>query len=151
MRRMAVFLANPGSRLVHTSDCDYAQSCAELETYYDLAHAYHDGYAEAGCCLGDMPIRVFEVSASVKRAVRAAAGCCVICGRAGRVEMAHVIPRRLGGARRVPLCPNHHQAFDFGELAPGELKKLANHCADTFGMAAQQVRDLHGVGRGARQ
>jgi hypothetical protein len=45
---------------------------------------------------------------------------CLVCGRRGRVDPAHLVPRTLGGCDDescvVPLCRWCHRAYDDGEL-----------------------------------
>src|SRR5437764_14095436 len=45
---------------------------------------------------------------------------CIVCGTDKRIDPAHLIPRSLGGcgdaACCVPLCRQHHRAYDRGEL-----------------------------------
>lgn len=144
---MSRFLGNPGSKKVHAPDCDFIANALEVEEFDELYHAQHCGYEEAMCCLGDRPINVATVSRSIKNRVREQMQRCVICERVGRIELAHVVPRHAGGNRRIALCPNHHQAFDFGELTECEIRKLIQHCKTALGMSAGDVKRCHGSGR----
>lgn len=145
---MIRFLGNPGSMKVHAPDCQFIANAFEIEEFEELYHAQHCGYEEAMCCLGNMPVNIAEASAKIRKRVLEQMQRCVICGRIGRIEMAHVVPRHAGGKRRVPLCPNHHQAFDFGELSDHELRELIKHCKAALNMSGGDVRRCHGLGRG---
>jgi hypothetical protein len=53
---------------------------------------------------------------------------CEICGFNRAVELAHVIPARLGAEAKdenlLILCPNHHTLFDRDQLTWFELSKI---------------------------
>lgn len=57
--------------------------------------------------------------ASERQRVKVAGHLCLVCGVAG-CDPAHVIPRSLGGCDDplcvVPLCRDHHRAYDTGRL-----------------------------------
>jgi hypothetical protein len=58
--------------------------------------------------------------ASPAQREKVAGQACVVCGRLTRIDPAHLIPRALGGCDEadcvVPLCREHHRAYDGGEL-----------------------------------
>jgi len=53
---------------------------------------------------------------------------CAICGYTRRVDRAHILPARDGWPavpwNLIPLCPNHHTAYDDGKLTQSELDAL---------------------------
>ncbi len=144
------YIANPGTGKVHSCDCCYAAASFEIVGYDMLHEALAAGYVEGGCCLSDRSTRVANTSRAVLAAIRDGAGAsCCVCGHSRRVERAHIIPRHAGGSRTAPLCPNCHQAFDFGQMADSELAQLSKYCARELGIFGKQVRECHGWGRAA--
>ncbi len=144
------YIANPDTRKVHTCDCQYGHKSFDIEPFSELFDALANGYVEAGCCLGDRPINQAERARVMLKSVQPRrSAICSACNRQGRVEMAHIVPRHMGGARMMPLCPNCHQAFDFGEMGKAELATLALYCRVTFNMRRSTVEKFHGVGRRA--
>jgi hypothetical protein len=65
-------------------------------------------------------VAVANLVASPAQRDKIAGQGCVVCGRRSRVDPAHLIPRTLGGCDEsdcvVPLCREHHRAYDAGEL-----------------------------------
>lgn len=55
---------------------------------------------------------------------------CEICGFSRYVEKCHIIPKRLGGGRKiintVVLCPTHHKLLDYGLLNNEEIFMIEN-------------------------
>jgi predicted restriction endonuclease len=53
---------------------------------------------------------------------------CEICGWDRNIERAHILPAhkgwKLSKFNVILLCPNHHRAFDSGQLTTDELHKL---------------------------
>jgi hypothetical protein len=140
------FIGNSVTMLVHASDCEHAENILMPEEFEDLYHAMHSGYSEARCCMSDIPFVVLKAAQLRKSKLRS--GECLCCGRVGRVEMAHVTPAHRGGHRRVPLCPNCHSAYDFGELTEQELQTLQAKC-NVLGFHPTEVVANHGAGRAA--
>jgi hypothetical protein len=67
------------------------------------------------------PLQRTPSMAATERQRDAVAGrTCIVCGTDKRIDPAHLIPRSLGGcadaACCVPLCRQHHRAYDRGEL-----------------------------------
>ena len=92
---------------------------------------------------------VSEASAPQRAAVRDRG--CVVCGRRP-VDPAHLVPRGLadddGGDPRaiVPLCREHHRAYDEGRLSL--LEHLEPDCRQQLAYAVERhglIRTLHRV------
>lgn len=135
--------------VVHDEDCEYGQSVTFGRVEYDeLYHALGDGFSEAGCCLTDRPMFEIEqanVSRKKYKKDRAHDGCFV-CGFSKYVELAHIKPRSVGGALRIPLCPNHHKAFDEGFMTKREIESLVESVSERMGKnAAVEISRNHGA------
>lgn len=143
------FIGNPSSGKVHTSDCCYAAASFDIEPYVNLYDALSCGYEEAACCLTDRSVESARIARATLKSIQASDGgnACCVCGHSRRVERAHLVPRHAGGARTAPLCPNCHQAFDYGQMSPHELKRLADYCKRALGMSKHEVNRCHGWGR----
>lgn len=50
---------------------------------------------------------------------------CVICGEDRVVDYAHFpTPKSVGGERKIPLCPTHHNLLDEGRISLWELDTI---------------------------
>lgn len=130
---MAIWVGNSSSKLVHMEDCEYAMRvCFGRVEYEELYHALADGYQEAQCCLTDKPYAVLrQVNDAIRTRRRARIGAlgCRICGETRCVQLAHAVPKSIGGAVCIPLCPTCHKCYDEGELDQAELQTLADYAA----------------------
>lgn len=65
-----------------------------------------------------------ESSSSIRCRFRKIFTFCLICGFDRFIDMAHIIPACKGGSldfnNLIPLCPNHHHAFDHQKLTKEE-------------------------------
>lgn len=151
-----LWVGNDRSGLVHTEDCEYAQKIllGRVE-FEELYHALSEGYEEAGCCLTDAPRALVE-AASVRQKISRmrviGAGGCGVCGESRCVQLAHIIPRTMGGALTIPLCPTHHKAYDEGCLTPEELENLSHYAARRITPSTGgKIIKMHGAVRRARK
>ena len=149
------WVGNERTMIVHDEDCEYGQAVTFGRREYDeLYHALSDGYHEASCCLTDRPMDIIKQSNKLIKSYRkkkALEGCC-ICSDTRYVELAHIIPAAAGGSVTVPLCPNHHKAYDEGLLRQDELLDFINE-VDLIkgGYWAEQVKACHGAVRHLRE
>ena len=64
--------------------------------------------------------RTPSLAATEQQRAAVAGRRCIVCGTDRRIDPAHVIPRSLGGCGDalcvVPICREHHRAYDRGEL-----------------------------------
>jgi hypothetical protein len=151
-----MWIANENSKLVHSDDCDYADKiCLGRVEFEELYHALARGYSEAGCCLTDRPyasmVRANEHRKIVRQKCIGPNGC-LVCGETRCVQLAHIIPRTVGGAVKVPMCPTHHKAYDEGCLSNDELEVLsANAAARVSPKTGGAVYKMHGMVKRLRE
>ncbi len=64
--------------------------------------------------------RTLAMVATDAQRATVAGRCCVVCSADGRIDLAHLIPRSMGGCGDalcvVPACRRCHRAYDRGEL-----------------------------------
>ena len=151
-----IWVANERTGLVHREDCEYAQKICDGRIEFDeLYHALSSGYEEAGCCLTDRPYASM-VEANIKRKesrerIIGDDGCC-ICGEIRCVQLAHIIPRTLGGAVTIPMCPTHHKAYDEGFLTDSELAILSDKATKRISpKTGGSIHKMHGMVRQVRE
>jgi hypothetical protein len=64
--------------------------------------------------------RAVSMAATEHQRAAVAGRVCIVCGTDRRIDPAHLISRAMGGcgdaACCVPLCREHHRAYDGGDL-----------------------------------
>jgi hypothetical protein len=122
---MVRYVGNEDTRIVHDVYCAYSLQILNAVEFEDLYDALGSGYCEGGCCLTDRPYNVFVLAKEKRKAIRQKiASECLVCGESRCVEMAHIVPRSVGGALTMPLCPTCHNCYDEGILSEDELEAL---------------------------
>ena len=117
----ALFVGNEYSGIVHKWSCPFVLGMhwKNIVPFHHLYDAESLEYAECQYCINKWRKPEQINLQNFIKSKRREKGC-LVCGEMRGVQLAHVIPKRLGGIERMTLCPSCHWNYDHDLLTESE-------------------------------